>query len=215
MLSENDKLKISVALLEGKEFRIKVTPKQSKDLQEYLFSLGKTWFEGDKKVQNEDIKYIFVGDNIRCSSFSFNPEREIKLELTSPENVVKGEKITHSEFLKELESGGQAFNGNWLYKIEDGRLVGWKDIWLNAGRGLGDFYNTECYLAKQQENFIKGEEIDAGKALDLLRSGKNVFISNMLCKAIGRKLLSLTGGEWEELDLTALWLYKFFIAKEE
>lgn len=47
-----------------KEFKIKVTPDESKALQEYLFSVGKTWNGGADYVKNLEKKMIFFNKNI-------------------------------------------------------------------------------------------------------------------------------------------------------
>lgn len=66
-------------------FKIKVTPEQSKTVQEILFRHGVSWAIRGKNVSHTDVKYLYCDENIllgRSFKYSFlkSPNPELTFE---------------------------------------------------------------------------------------------------------------------------------------
>ena len=75
-----------------RNFKIKVTPKESEVVQKLLFLAGYKWFSGDKNIKFTDSKYLFFDcDHITTSSLDTT-----FINDNNPE-------ITFEEFITEIE----------------------------------------------------------------------------------------------------------------
>lgn len=152
-------------------YKIKVTPETSAEVQELFFELGCKWYSGTREVKHQGQSFLFVNDRYQIEHdndlecFELDEGEEINLPQLRDIVVLKRNYVGDATHIQKNDKSNKYYVGDSVYNFNG--------VWVKTTISKSDI--SGCL--KSISN--KDKEMTWEDALDAVKDGKAVEVKNI------------------------------------